>query len=209
MTSCLNLPPRNYLYEIIVPPAVYPIELAELKIQIKIDWDNETHDAWLTDFIIAPVVQYAENITNLSFITRTFKTTRDCFDALINLEKAPFDSLLTYKYLNTSETLIDVPADGYYVVKKSYGKVLLTPNKNYPTDLTEKLNGIELTFKSGYGDSKADVPPDLKLAMLQHATFLYQNRGDCCSIEQACPSASMSIYKKYRISDFSGVDCYG
>lgn len=209
MTECLRLRPRNYFYEVTVAPAASPIALAELKIQTKIDWDDTAHDEWLTDFIIAPVVQFAENYTGRSFITRTFKTTRDCFASLIVLKKAPFNSLVTFKYINTSDTLTDVPSDDYYTIKKTYGEIKLSPNQSYPSDLTEKLNGIEIIFTAGYGAAKADVPADLKKAMLQHATFLYQNRGDCCDAKICCPPESKTIYDSYVILDLSGYQYHG
>lgn len=204
-----KLAPRNYPYEVIVPPAVYPIELAELKIQTKIDWDDPVHDTWLTEFIIAPVVQCAENYTRLAFITRTIKTFRDCFYYFIELKKAPFLSLTTFKYLNLEDVLDDVPAESYYSLKRSpYGNILLSPNNEYPNDLTEKFAGIEIVFDAGYGPTKEDVPSDLKLAMLQHATFFYQNRGDCCDAEKCCPPAAKAIYEKNRVFDLSGYQYY-
>lgn len=209
MTECLKLRPKNYFYEVTVAPAASPIELAELKIQTKIDWDDTAHDDWLNDFIISPVVKFAEKYTGRSFITRTFKTTRDYFLGFIMLKRAPFDSLLTFKYINTDDTSTDVPSANYYVIKKTYGEVLLTPNQSYPTDLTEKLNGIEITFTAGYGAAKTDVPPDLTKALLQHATFFYQNRGDCCDAEACCPPESKAIYNLYPIPDLSGYQYHG
>jgi len=207
--SCLTRNPRNYLYEVVTPPAAYPISLADLKIQTRIDWTSVEHDTFLTKNIIEPVVQCAENLTGISFITRTMKTYRDCFDSFIQIRSAPFDSLVTFKYLNNLDILTSVPSDCYYVVKKEYGNIILNCDSSYPSDLTEKLGGIEIVFTVGFGASSAEVKADLRLAMLQHATFFYENRGDCCNLESCCPPSVRAIYENNRIYNLSGYDIYG
>jgi len=103
-----------------------------------------------------------------------------------------------------------VPAESYYTLKDNhYGEIHLSPNKNYPTDLTLRLGGVEIVFVAGYGSVKTDVPDDIRKAMLQHATFFYQNRGDCCNAEVCCPPEVRAIYNHYKIIDLSGFGYHG
>jgi uncharacterized phiE125 gp8 family phage protein len=211
-----TLDPANYPYKVITAPATTPITLADIKTQCRIDWS--TIDTWITNFILSPVISYAENYTRLNFITRKYQTTRDYFESFIELRKAPNGALTSFKYYNQQNILTAVDPSCYYTVEKNYYTLILpTPDTGFPAnDLTIREAGIIIEFTAGFGTLVTDVPADLKAAMLQHACHLYQNRGDWMETvatsergQYPLPAMAKAIYDEYRIKDISGVSFYG
>ena len=59
---------------------------------------------------------------------------------------------------------------------------------------------------AGYGDAASDVPSPLKLGMMQHLAYLYDQRGDMKDYLQArtMPPAVQNLYMPYKILDGLG-----
>ena len=62
-------------------------------------------------------------------------------------------------------------------------------------------NAIEVVYVAGYGDAASDVPAPLKLGMMQHIAYLYDQRGDMKDYLQtrAMPPAVQNLYMPFRI----------
>lgn len=204
--------PRCYDYEIITPPAILPVDIEDLKAHARIDY-SDNQQPYL-NMLLASVVQTAQEITNNVFISTKYKTYRDYFDEIIELRKAPNATLTAFKYYNTSNVLTDVDSNIYYTItrEKSYSIVLVKNNYWYPdSNVRDQEHSIILEFTAGFGATKDNVPADLRLAMLQHATHLYQNRGDVslgADERHGIPAAALSIYNRYKIVNLSGAVHY-
>ena len=48
---------RAYTYEVITPPAIYPISLADVKNHLKLDPNDDSQDLYL-EFLICSVTKY-------------------------------------------------------------------------------------------------------------------------------------------------------
>jgi len=223
---------RGYTYKVTVKPAKTPISRDEVKTFAKI---RTTTDDALILILINAAVRYAEQITRRDFITRTYETFRDLFPGTFQgfhhgfnsfsehinpfgdsgnfgfeIRKSPLQSIEEIKYLDTAGATIVVASTVFYnTVEEDYSSVLTVPGKTWPTDAEERLQAINIKFKSGFGDDPEDVPDDLRDALLMHVTFLYENRGDCedvCNGSSGCgpkttPSASKAIYLQNRIEN--------
>ena len=69
--------------------------------------------------------------------------------------------------------------------------------------MDRQLQSIIITFKSGFGDTEADIPEDLKIAIFQIVAALYENCGDCseCDCNQFAPITAKAILKQNRIEN--------
>lgn len=190
----------NFSYFVEAPPAVLPFTLVEVKSWLKLDPLDTSQDTIIT-LLIESVTNCCELITRRTLITTTFKTLRDSFRPTIQLLRSPFQSLVSFKY-KVNSSPVDVDSTLFYTtLEKDYSRIILRVDKSYPTDEDDILQVIEIIFKAGFGDASTDIPPDLRVAMLNHIAALFENRGDCdlSSVDKSLPNASRMIYNKHRI----------
>ncbi|MCK5017304.1 MAG: hypothetical protein KAS32_09540 [Candidatus Peribacteraceae bacterium] len=192
----------NHPYFIDIPPAApgLAVTLDEAKEFLRADPPS---DAELTLLILA-AQQCFEAYTRNTLLTTQYKLLHDYLLPSIEMHKTPFQSLTTFKY-TVNGSLIDIDSALYYVyLKPDYSKILVKDGESYPQDGDDILQGIEIKFKAGIADDESGVPADIKLALLNHVAFLYENHGDCDNIDEvsilaALPKTSRLIYNKYRI----------
>lgn len=206
MTIIEEYSPAYYTYEVTVNPATTAITPDEVRAHAHINIDPSITDAYITS-IIKAATSIAEKYTKRIFINTTFKTYRDYFSDCFELRRSKFQSLVSFKYLK-GDLLFDVDTSLYYIThEKDYSKIILNADKAYPTDVDEKVQAIEIEFVAGYGTSGSDFPSDaedLKIALLNHVTYLFENKGDCDlssieKIEDAMPNTTRLIYEQHRI----------
>jgi hypothetical protein len=210
---------RAYTYTVTVPPANLPVSLEDVKEQLRIPDSDTTDDDLLTLYINA-ATNYAEAFTRRDFITRTYETYRDYFPGTgyyfaiytwrypytsgnvgFEIRRSQLQSIESIEYIvNDVFTPVD-PSIYYNTTQNDFSVVLTEPDNLWPNDADRKLQSVKITFKAGYGDTEADVPDDIKVALTQIVTALYENRGDCseCDCEQFAPIAAKLILKQNRI----------
>lgn len=212
---------RAYTYKVTAPPEVTPITLTEVKSFAKISTNSD--DSLITMMIEAATEQ-AEKFTRRDFITRTYNTFRDSFPGDFKgssvsayrmtsftdsgnygfeLRRSPLQSIESVKYVDITGATIVIPPTVYYAtVEEDYSTLLTQVDQSWPTDAVEQSQAITIEFKTGFGDNATDVPSDIRQALLQHVTFLYENRGDCgCDEGANIPPAAKRTYLQYRIEN--------
>lgn len=203
-------------YILITPAAETPISVAEFKAWAKIT--SSADDAIIAD-LIAAVTLSAEQYTKRDFVTKTYDTYRDVFgdewesparnnlysiDAPIWLRKSPLQVVTEVEYLSGGSNVAYNISNLRTVKKPAYSYIKPNNGLSWP-NVDDEPQAVRVRFTAGYG-AAADVPADLKQALLNHVLSVYQNRGDCdngcdCSCQFA-PAYSLSVYRQYRIVDF-------
>jgi uncharacterized phiE125 gp8 family phage protein len=158
---------------------VRPIDIADIKPHAKIDFmDNEQETS--LNLLIDAAINSAEKYTNRSFINQSWRTYRDFFTRFITLERGTNATVNSFKYLNTSNVLVDVDPTTYYVaVKDPYTQIVFNDDSAFPQDLISQQNSVVIEFTGGYGTTKESVSAMLRLLLIQHVTWLYENKGNC------------------------------
>lgn len=197
-----------------------PISIDMLIKHIRVDVYEEQLD--YLQALIDAVTRIGEDYCNLSFLQQKWRTYRNNFDQMaIELRKGYFVSLDKFQYLKDGN-YIDVDSDIYYISKQqAYNQIKLQQNKDYPyNDIDMQDNAILIEFTAGIARNQEDVPFDLKLALLNHAAFAYENRGnnDVAGFGgsgagaedslNSIPNISKDVYKKYRIADITSAYTY-
>lgn len=203
-------------------PEIEPVTLCEIKEQLRISGTNE--DALLAMYIAA-ARQQIEEMTGLALITQQFTLTLDQF---INSRRAWWDGTETgaigyvenahgynaihlprYR-LQSVDAMRVYSIDGVaesvslsdFVIdtEQQPGRLVLRSGATWPVAL-QSANAIEIDYTAGFGDTGADVPAALKLAVMQMAASLYQHRGDECTVADALRiSGAHSIVRSYRVA---------
>lgn len=213
---------RAYSYTVVTPPSNLAVSLVTFKAFIKQPNLPASQDALIT-ILIESATESGEKLTRRDFITREYVTFRDFFpepsqnegyyafgqvpaftgitgdeNVGFELRKSPLQSVEQVQYLKSGSFVIIPSTDYYNTVETDYSE-LLSANA-WPTDNDNRLQSIEINFKTGFGDTEADIPSDIKNAILMHATALWSDRGDCCE-ESNMPALAKSIYLKNRIEN--------
>jgi uncharacterized phiE125 gp8 family phage protein len=210
-------PATGTIFVILTPQM--PITIDMLKAHIRIDDPNAQVD--YLNVLIQAVTRIAEDYCNVSFIRQAWRTSRDNFaQVAIELRKGSFYSLQAFKYL-VDGVYIDVPITDYYVsLDAGYSQIRLRYNQEYPQNIDLRNNSVVIDFTAGLAADQANVPADLKLALLNHAAFAYENRGnnDIAGLSSrgageesglnAIPNISQDVYNKYRIQDITAAYTY-
>lgn len=146
---------------LITPHAALPVSLAEAKLNLRIDGNEQDTmiEAWLHG-----ITAHAEHVTGRSFINQTWRVTLDAFPDAIELP-VPVSSV-TVKFLDEAgiEQTLD-PAD--YLVDSASEPGYAVPNvgKAWPTTY-DRINAVNVDVVAGYGATEASVPNGIKLYIL-------------------------------------------
>lgn len=172
--------------------------------------------------------QHCENYTGRRLLSQTLKLsldgTRDTDTGLweglvdgpylnfykdyINLPTAPTASVSSIVTYNDSDSSTTFASSKYYVDNaREPARIVLRTGETWPTAL-RVANAIEITFVAGY--AAGEIPPDMKLGMLQHIAYLYDQRGDMKDPDQArtFPPAIAKMYQPYKLMAGSGTSSY-
>lgn len=205
----------------ITSPAIEPVALAEIKSQLRISGTSE--DAELALYILS-AREYIEELTGRALITQEWRLTLDQWPdgrrvfwdgveqgAIGHIEGArAFNAVLIPRYrLQSIEAIRVFDIDGNtaavglsdFVIdtEQEPGRLVLRSNATWPVAL-QSANAIEIDYKAGYGDTAADVPGALRLAILQMAASSYQHRGDDCSMADAYRmSGAESLVRGFKV----------
>lgn len=170
-----------------------PLSLADAKAYMRI---SSSADDALIQSMIDACTEYGENYTGRSFRNKTFKLLTDCLLDRIVINRSPVDSITSVKYL-LDNVLTAVDASVYYLKKGVLSsEILLHFDKEWPNDVDAREQAIEIEFSVIAYHAQALIAEALKHCV----SFMYFNRGDCCTCEQASSgSGADRIYGQFRI----------
>ena len=146
--------------ELITPPIAEPVSLAEAKVHLRVDSDEE--DALIEGYIRA-ATRYVEKGLDISLMERTWKMTLDAFTRAIELPRGPVQSVTSVEYidpLGVTVAFTDYTAD---LISPSQW-IVLNKDATIPTTL-DAVNVVSVTYVSGF-DVLPNVYEDLKHAIL-------------------------------------------
>lgn len=192
-----------YTYNLTTAAAALPVSLAEVKAFVKLDATDTSEDTALT-YMIEAATALGEKYTGRDFINKGYTTFRGDFCDPLELRRSKVSAISSINYMvNGAYTLLD--SSVYYLQDvNDFPYIYLQNNQSWPDNVDDLPQAVKIIFTSGYGAAGSNVPSGLKMAILNHITYLYSNRGDCggdCSSGAAggLPPAVKSLYTPYRI----------
>lgn len=187
--------------KLVAAPAVEPITLAEAKAHIRSVTNDE--DTLVTRWI-AGARRRAQTFTQRVFITQTWEWLLDGFDRWqLELPNGPLQSVTSVKYLDEAgveQTL--APARYIVDAKSDPGRITPAYGDAWPTTLC-RINAVTIQFVAGYGAAAADVPEEIKIAMLLMIAHLDQHRSEVAEDELfEIPQGAPAYLTPYRVTRF-------
>lgn len=158
----------------VTAPASAPITLPEVKAQLRITHNAE--DAALNGMIAAAVaVVDGEGLLGRAMVTQTWAQYVSQSPGWVRLEMGPFLALTSVQYYDDDGALQDADAS-HFEIRLQDDFVICKPKegREWPT-ADVRPDAIKITYTAGFG-AAADVPADLKHALLLLVSHWYQNR---------------------------------
>ncbi len=123
--------------------------------------------------------RHCEKFQNRAYVTQTWDLFLDRFPAAeeIRIPLPPLQSVTWVKYKDTAQILQTWDPANYIVdTAREPGRVALAYGKSWPSTI-EEIQSVQIRFVCGYGLA-ADVPAEVKQAILLKVADLYEHRGD-------------------------------
>lgn len=185
----------------ITPPAVEPVTLAEAMTHLRVDAPGvgpHPEEALITALIQA-ARQHVEDATGRALVTQTLEARWDAWDDVLQLPRAPVQSVSTVTYVDDAGVTQTLASAAYRL--DAAGLVArLTPayGEAWPSARAE-TGAIAVRFVAGYGLAAA-VPAPIRAAMLLLVSHLYENRNAATDRAMAeMPFAVSSLIAPYRV----------
>ena len=176
---------------LITPPTVEPVSLAEAKLHLRVDFDDD--DALIESLISAARVA-AETLTGRQICTARWMRTLDGFPcSSLLLHRCPVQSVVEISYQDQLGQWQTVDPS-IYVSDLTSEPARITPRfgNTWPITLSQ-IGVVRVVFDAGYG-TPSDVPEGLKSWIKLRIGSLYAHREE------------MSILSKGRIDPLPFVD---
>lgn len=172
--------------KLITAPTVEPVTRAEAKAQLEIesavtDWDT------LVDTKIKAARGLVERYLNRALVQQTWKLQLDRFPAepVIHIPRPPLQSVTSISYVDTDGTTQTLASSKYTVdLLSEPGRVEIkhASGEEWP-DTLDQIGAVTITYVCGYDVTNsspisytANIPQDIKDAILIAVTDLYENR---------------------------------
>jgi uncharacterized phiE125 gp8 family phage protein len=181
--------------QLITPPAGEPVSLAEAKLHLRVDFDD---DDSLIQVLISAARQAAETLTNRQLVTARWRMVLDSFPGpsimgvpagqtftlpghAVLLPKSPVQSVVEIRYLDMAGAW-QVMAAVNYTVDSACEPVRITPvfGQIWPIALPQ-IGAVSVIFDAGYGDASA-VPEGIKTWIKLRLGSLYVHREEVASM---------------------------
>ena len=161
---------------VVSPPAIEPITVSDAKLHSRVDTSLEDD---ILELWIESARAFAESYQNRAYITQTLQLTMDAFPpgSVIQLPRPPLQSVTSVTYYDEDDTPDTLDAGDYIVDEVTQpGMIVLRANKSWPDATLRAKNGIVIEYIAGYGDDAADVPSQVRDALLLYVTTRYEHR---------------------------------
>jgi uncharacterized phiE125 gp8 family phage protein len=173
---------------LITAPEELPVSLAELQREIPGYVASTDEDAILTQRLNS-ATKWFQKRTYRQLVSATYLQTFHDFSRGLRLELRDVVSVTHVKYYDSAGILQTVSAADYFVdVNAGRSEPDLVFKESFALPLVEvgRPSAVQVTYVAGYG-TPADVPEDIKLAIMQIARFWYWQRDAAATANSVEP----------------------
>jgi uncharacterized phiE125 gp8 family phage protein len=162
--------------ELVTPPTVEPISLAEAKAHLRVEVDD---DDTLIGRLIAVARQDAERHQRRALLPQSFDLTLGDWprcDRTIKVPRPPLIEVESIKYRDGDGVLQTLDETSYAVITiGTPGLIWFPMATSFPVLQCGRPDAITIRFEAGYADASA-VPDITKQGMMMLIGHLYENR---------------------------------
>lgn len=191
---------------VVTAPVVAPITLAEAKLHLRVDADDE--DDLITSLVQASV-GYAESFMGRALVARTLDFFLDAFPDNGDPIRPPLPPLIEV------DGVFYTDADGDEVEFTSFevdtasepARIYLVPTVSWPTTVRDSANAVRVRYVAGHvqatGSPPAldgDIPADIKAAILLTVGTLFEYRQTVTDVSSTMvPWSAEQLFRRHRV----------
>jgi uncharacterized phiE125 gp8 family phage protein len=161
--------------QLLAPPAIEPVTLDEARDYLRLDSEDEDE---LLESLIRAARHMVEAASGQMLIHQTWRLSLNAWPVMgrLRLPLEPLDSIIGARVLDAQGNAQEVELSALAIDAGARPPAILAigalplPGRN--------VNGIEIEVRVGHGVTRADVPPQLRLAVLKLGAHWFENRGD-------------------------------
>lgn len=162
---------------------VYPLTLAECKMQLNIEETETAFDDYL-ESLVKVATEVFEYDTQLTLTRETWRYTMEKFEKdEFYIPMSPIASVTSIQYYDSLNTLTTLSSTYYSLdgisggVPRGNSRIYLNEPYDWPYTY-DREDAIQTTFVAGYSTTAASVPESLKHALKLLVTFFFEHRGE-------------------------------
>lgn len=166
--------------KIITPPVGYPVTLADVKPQLRIDPDDDSYDDTLEP-LIAVATDWCESYQNRAYLTQTLELALDHWPCpphdFIRLPRPPLQSVVSVTY--TDRNGVTTTWDPSTYIVNDYwepAQIVRAAGVCWPSVCLAPTNGVKVRYVAGYGAAE-DVPQRIKQAIILYVSEMFDAPG--------------------------------
>lgn len=188
-------------YSVTAGPATRPVGIADMRRQLRLD-DITEEDSYIETLIDA-VVADIEKKYSIAMIEQTIVARFPAFPTSntlpLRLPVGPVSEISSVKYIDedgqeqtwdSNEYILGLIDTSPYVMPKN--------GEEYPTGLSIQPDAVRVEYVAGFGSAAANVPQNIKIAIMLAAADLYENREDPVRNMPKASEKIMQSYMPYR-----------
>jgi uncharacterized phiE125 gp8 family phage protein len=180
-----------------VPSAALPVE--ELKDHLRLGSgfaDDALQDGLIESYLRAALAAIEGRIGKMLF-RRRFLWVRDCWGETEQaLPVAPVSSIVSVTLVDAAGGEAVVPAASYRLIPDLHRPRLAGLGTSLPTVPAE--GQVRVVFDAGFGTAWADLPVDLRQAVLLLAAEFYEHRHDDGAQAAGLPFGVVTLIERWR-----------
>lgn len=194
-------PPRLTL---VMAPAVELLQATDDVVTQALRLDPDADDTAYLTMVLTAARKHFERVTGLSLITQQWQVTFDDIPIRqgqfglevglapsmaryvgqsvgreISFARGPLQTVDLFQYIDSDGATQTFASSNYTVgnvgVATAFGRLWLNDGADWPT-IGSYPGAITVKFTTGFGDTAADVPEDVRMAVLFLAAHWYENR---------------------------------
>jgi uncharacterized phiE125 gp8 family phage protein len=184
---------------LLTPPALEPVLLADVKLFLKVEHDNDDD---VIAALIAAARVHVEMQTRRALIDQTWRLTRDVWPAggRLPILPAPLKAVTAIRVFDADGPphLLDVDD---FDIDTASAPAVLAFGRGALRAPGRLAAGIEIDITAGYGDAPEDVPEPLRQAIRMLAAHWYENRGVIAASGEVAsmPASVSSLIAPFRV----------
>ena len=184
-------------YALIDPPQAEALTLGQVKAHLRIDTPAEDG---LLQQLIATAREHLERETGLCLLRQKLRLYLDRWpkDGVIQIVRGPVQAIDAVTVYGSDGTPLRLSLNDHLLDGQARPARLWL---KCPPEPGRAVNGIEIDFTAGFGESGADVPDPLKRAMLMHIALMHSHRGALSPEQQpgGVPEGYERLLAAYRM----------
>ncbi len=178
-------------------PAVEPVTLSEAKAHLRV---TSTNEDGLIATLIASAREEVEAATGIVLITQDWRLYLDIWptSGVVRLPKHPVQQISQVTVFDALGTPVSSVPSASQLDRASRPARFARPESI--GNPTAAMNGVEIDFRAGFGNTGVDVPDGLKRAILLLVAFWFEHRGTGETGGQLAswPDGYERIIRRYR-----------